>query len=245
MFTTWGRWAALLERNNWSCCPCVDFCGSSIVVSRREVNFSLISNTEGNQDDCCKWQWDEINEGSLFPCIWVGVLSHLIFLFCLFLREPRMLMHLVLEILLWLQSWILKCCCMVIALNEHQLLVCCSPAVLCFSALCYLAQWWVILNTALSVFVLLTFVYILQHVPNCLWLNIGQTARLRFIDTKEAGRREWLAGHLCLLAADSDVIDDVHVSVSWPWCSQRLLSKNTGKGLMPGSTALFSLRVTQ
>lgn len=116
------------------------FVALACVVSRRGVNFSLISNTEGNQDDCCKWQWDEINEGSLFPCIWVGVLSKLIFLFCLFLREPRMLIHLVLEILLWLQSWILKCCCLVIALNEHQLLVCCSPAVLCFSALCYLAQ---------------------------------------------------------------------------------------------------------
>lgn len=75
------------------------------------------------------------------------------------------------------------------------------------------SKWRVILSTALSVFLLLTFVYILEHVPNCLWLNIAQTARVRFIDTKEAGRREWLAGHLCLLAADSDVIDGVHVSV--------------------------------
>lgn len=39
------------------------------VVSRRRVNFSLISNTEGNRDDCCKWQWDKIHEGGLFPCI--------------------------------------------------------------------------------------------------------------------------------------------------------------------------------
>lgn len=47
-------------------------------------------------------------------------------------------MHLVLEILPWLQSWILYCC-MVIALNEHQVLVCCSQQFF-VSLLCYLAQ---------------------------------------------------------------------------------------------------------
>lgn len=118
--------------------PVLIFVALACVVSRRGVNFSLISNTEGNQDDCCKWQWDEINEDSLFPCIWVGVLSNLISLFCLFLREPRMLMHLVLEILPWLQSWILYCC-MVVALNEHQVPVCCSQQFF-VSLLCYLAQ---------------------------------------------------------------------------------------------------------
>lgn len=101
------------------------------------------------------------------------------------------------------------------------------------------SKWWVILSTALSVFLLLTFVYILEHVPNCLWLNIAQTGRLRFIDTKEAGRREWLVGHLCLLAADSDVIDDVHVSVQWPWCVPGAAVQKHGWGTDPWQHSLF------
>lgn len=48
-------------------------------------------------------------------------------------------MHLVLEILLWLQFWTLYCCCMVVVLNEHQVLIFCSR-VPCFFALCYLVQ---------------------------------------------------------------------------------------------------------
>lgn len=78
-------------------------------------------------------------------------------------------MHLVLEILPWLQSWILYCC-MVIALNEHQVFVCCSQQffVSLLSVTWLSSKWRVILGTALSVFLLLTFVYILKHVPNCL-----------------------------------------------------------------------------
>lgn len=101
------------------------------------------------------------------------------------------------------------------------------------------SKWRVILGTALSVFLLLTFVYILEHVPNCLWLNIAQTARLRFIDTKEAGRREWLAGHLCLLAADSDVIDVVHVSVQWLWCVTEAAVQKHWQGADPWQHSLF------
>lgn len=101
------------------------------------------------------------------------------------------------------------------------------------------SKWRVIFGTALSIFLLLTFVYILERVPNCLWLNIAQTARVRFIDTKEAGRREWLAGHLCLLAADGDVIDDVHVSVQWPWCVPEAAVQKHWQGTDPWQHSLF------
>lgn len=76
-------------------------------------------------------------------------------------------MHLVLEILLWLQFWILECCCIVVVFNEHQVLIFCSLAVPCFSARWYLVQQHVILNTGLCLF-LLTIVYIWEHVQNCL-----------------------------------------------------------------------------
>lgn len=49
-------------------------------------------------------------------------------------------MHLVLEILLRLQFWTLYCCCMVVVLNEHQVLIFCSSRVPRFFALCYLVQ---------------------------------------------------------------------------------------------------------
>lgn len=101
------------------------------------------------------------------------------------------------------------------------------------------SKWQVIFSTALSVFLLLTFVYIQEHVPNCLWLNIAQTARVRFIDTKEAGRREWLTGHLCLLAADSDVIDVVRLSVQWPWCVPEAAVQNHWQGTESWQHSLF------
>lgn len=94
-----------------------------------------------------------------------------------------------------------------------------------------------ILGTGLSDFLLLTFVYVLEHVQNC--LNIAQTARLRSIDIKEAGRRECLAGHLCLPPAV--VIGVVHVSVQWPWgVRQAAGQKHSGKRLIPVSTVFFS-----
>lgn len=90
------------------------------------------------------------------------------------------------------------------------------------------SKWQAILGIGLLGFLLLTFVYILEHVQNCLWLNIAQTARLRFIDIKEAGRREWLAGHLCLLPADSDVTEVVHVSVQQLWCVRQAAVQKHG-----------------
>lgn len=51
-------------------------------------------------------------------------------------------MHLVLEILLGLQFWILYCCCMVIALNEHQVLVFCFPAVVSLLSVTWLSSKW-------------------------------------------------------------------------------------------------------
>lgn len=98
-----------------------------------------------------------------------------------------------------------------------------------------------ILCTGLSVFLLLTFVYILEHVQNCLWLNIAQTARLRFIDIKEAGRRGWLAGHLCLLPADNDVTEVGHVSAMAVVCQTGCCSKPQWQGTDTCQHSLFSI----
>lgn len=114
-------------------------------------------------------------------------------------------------------------------LNECQVLASHSSAVSCSALFPGSAA-----RIRLLAFLLLTFVYVLERVQNCLWLNIAQTGRLRFIGVKETGRREWFVGHLCLFPAAGDVIDTAHVSAGGGG-SDWLLCGDTG--LIPVGTA--------